>query len=55
VSSDEDDADVVADYLANDAVDDTPTSEVMLKVRRVRIQRTRTHPACETSSSPGLI
>ena len=37
--SDEDDADVVADYPAGDAVDDALTSEVMFKVRRVRVQR----------------
>ena len=51
VSSNEDDADVVADYAANDAVDDTPTSEVMLKVRRVRIQRNRTQPALLSSAA----
>ena len=51
VSSDEDDADVVADYATGDAVDETQMSEVMLKVRRVRIQRTRTHPALPSSAT----
>jgi len=32
-------------------VDDTPTSEVMLKVQRVRIQRTRTQPAFLSSAA----
>jgi len=48
MSSDEDDADVVADYATGDVVDETPTSEVMLKVR---IQRTRTHPALPSSAT----
>jgi len=38
-SSDGDDVEAVADYAADDDMDDTPTSEVLLKVR------TRTNPA----------
>ena len=36
--------DVVADYTADDAVDDTIPDELM-KVRRVHIQHTLTQPA----------